>query len=108
VDANGNLDDPLTIAIWSGSGADALARSQAALVDAIQVLLKDHCLEALTGSLKRLNRWNAPAKPAATVQTAAFAEVQPQHALPEAPIIVPDQPPTLRTTPPELVSLVLV
>jgi hypothetical protein len=57
------------------------------------VLLKNHFLEALTGSLKRLNSRNALPKRAATVQTAALAKVQAQHALPETPIIVPDQPP---------------
>ena len=77
-----------------GGRADALSPAQTTPVDAVQVLLKNHFLEALTGSLKRLNPWNTLPKRAATVQTAALTEVQAQHALPEAPIIVPDRPPT--------------
>ena len=44
------LQAPEKVALH-GRGADALAPSQAAPVDAIQVLLIDHLLEALTGSL---------------------------------------------------------
>ena len=57
------------------------------------MLLEDHFLETLAGSLKRLNPWNALAKEAAAIQAAALAHLQAQHALAETPIIMPDQPP---------------
>jgi len=38
-----------------GGGANAFASAEPAAVYAIEVLLKDHLLEALTGSLARLN-----------------------------------------------------
>ena len=76
-----------------GSGADPLPPSQAAPVDAVQVLLKDHLLKALAGPLERLNAWNGLPEPAAAIQTAALAHAQLQPALPETPVVVTDAPP---------------
>jgi hypothetical protein len=59
-----------------GGGANALPPAQATAVDAVQVLLKDHSLETLAGSLEGLNPWNALAKPAAAIQTTALAHLQ--------------------------------
>ena len=76
-----------------GGSRDALPPAQTAAVDAVQVLLKHHLLEALAGSLKRVNPWNTLPEPASAVQTTALPERQAQHALAKAPIIVPDRPP---------------
>jgi hypothetical protein len=57
------------------------------------VLLKDHLLETLTGSLKGLNAWNALAKRTAAIQTPALAQFQAQHSLAKTPVIMPDRPP---------------
>jgi hypothetical protein len=59
-----------------GSGRDALPPSQAASVDPIEVLLKDHLLETLTGPLGRLDPRQLLSKGAAAIQTAAFANPQ--------------------------------
>jgi len=76
-----------------GGGANPSAPAKAATVDAVQVLLEDHCLEALAGSLEGLNPWNALAKPAAAIQTAALAQFETQHALAKTPVIMPNRPP---------------
>jgi len=73
-----------------GGGADALAATQATAVDAIQVLLIDHLLEAFAGALEGLNPGNALAKRAAAVETAALAHLQVQDAAAEAPVIMAD------------------
>ena len=75
------------------SRADSFAPPQTAPIDAVQVLLEDHFLEALTGALEGLNPGDLLAKPAAAVQTPALAEFQAQHALAKTPVIVPDRPP---------------
>ena len=49
------------------SGSDALPPSQAAPVDAIEVLLKDHLLETLTGSLAGLDTGQVLAKEPAAI-----------------------------------------
>jgi hypothetical protein len=57
------------------------------------VLLKDHLLETLAGTLKGLDSWNTLAKRAAAIQTTALAQFQAQNALAKAPVIMPDRPP---------------
>jgi hypothetical protein len=76
-----------------GSRSDSLPLSQPAPVNAIQVLLKDHLLETLTGPLTRLNARQLLSKTAAAIQAAALAHAQVQDAAPEAPVVVPDHPP---------------
>ncbi len=56
-----------------GGGANPFAPSQAAPVDAVQVLVKDPLLEALAGSLEGLNAWNLLLKETAAIQTPAPA-----------------------------------
>jgi len=75
-----------------GGGANALASAQATPVDAIQLLLIDHLLEAFAGSLTRLHARQLLAKAAAAIQTAALAHPQIHEAPPEAPVVVPHHP----------------
>jgi hypothetical protein len=75
VQAGSTLQAPQKVALHGG-GADALAPSQTAPVDAVEVLLINHLLETFGGSLAGLNAWQGLAKPAATVQTAALADFQ--------------------------------
>ena len=81
---------PVTLKALHTGGSDALAPPQAASVDAVQVLLEDHLLEAFTGSLERLDAWNVLAEVAAAVQTAALAHLQAQNTLTKAPIVMAD------------------
>ena len=74
-----------------GRGSDALASAQATPVDAIQVLLIDHLLEALAGSLAGLHARQLLAKGAAAIQAAALAHLQIQDAAPETPVVVADE-----------------
>ena len=74
------------------SGADASPPAQATPVDAIQMLLIDHLLKALTGSLARLHARQALAKRAAAIQAAALAHPQIHQAAAEPPVIVADHP----------------
>ena len=86
------LQAPEEVALH-GSGTNAFPLSQTASVDAVQLLLKDHLLETLTGSLERLDSGNRRPEVAATVQTLALASHQVQDATPKAPVIAPDSPP---------------
>ena len=65
--------------------------SQAAPVDAIQVLLIDHLLEALTGSLAALHARKLLAKGAAAIQAAALPHLQIHDAAAETPVVVADK-----------------
>jgi hypothetical protein len=85
------LQAPQKIALHRG-GSNALASAQTASVHAVQVLLINHLLEALAGSLARLNAWQLLAEHAATIQTAALAHPQVHNAPPETPVVVADQP----------------
>jgi hypothetical protein len=85
------LQAPENVALHR-SGSDALATAQAAPVNAIQVLLIDHLLEALAGSLPGLHARQLLAKGAAAIQTAALAHPQIHHASPETPVVVTDDP----------------
>ena len=76
-----------------GGRPDALSPAQAAAVDAVEVLLINHRLEALTSSLPRLHARQALAKRAATVQATTLAYLQVQDAAPKAPVIMANFPP---------------
>jgi hypothetical protein len=76
-----------------GGRPDTLASAEAASVDAIQMLLLYHLLEALAGSLARLNARQALAKRSAAVQATALAHFQLKNAAAETPVVVPDSPP---------------
>jgi len=69
------LQAPQKVALH-GRGGDPLPPSQAASVDAIEVLLKDHILETLTGPLGRLDPRQLLSKRAAAFQAATFANPQ--------------------------------
>jgi len=69
------LQAPQEIALHS-SGSDALALAETAPIDAVEVLLKDHFLETLTGPLGRLDARQVLSKGAAATQAAAFANPQ--------------------------------
>ena len=73
-----------------GGRPDALAAAQATPVDAVQVLLIDHLLEALTGSLGGLHARQVLAKGAAAIQTAALAHFQVQDAAAKPPVVMAD------------------
>ena len=75
-----------------GCRANALASAQATPVDAIELLLIDHLLEAFAGSLTRLHARQPLAKGAAAIQTAVLAHLQIQEAPPEAPVVMPHPP----------------
>jgi hypothetical protein len=66
------LQAPQEVALH-GRGGDALPSPQAASIDAIEVLLKDHLLETLTGPLERLDPRQLLSKKAAAIEAAAFA-----------------------------------
>jgi hypothetical protein len=51
----GMLFEPAQEVALHGGGADALAAAETTPVDAVQVPLIDHLLEALAGALKGLN-----------------------------------------------------
>jgi len=72
------------------SGSDTPASPQATPVDAIQVLLKDHFLEALAGSLAWLHPWQLLAEAAAAIEAAALAHLHDQDASPDSPVVVAD------------------
>jgi hypothetical protein len=57
------------------------------------MLLKDQFLEALAGSLEGLNAWDVLPEGAAAVQAAALANLQIQHAVAKAPVVMPNRPP---------------
>ncbi len=86
-----SLQTPEKVALYSG-GANALPPSQAAPVDAIQMLLINHLLEALTGSLATLHAGQRLSKGAAAVQAAALAHLQIHDAAAETPVVVADEP----------------
>jgi hypothetical protein len=86
------LEAPEKVALH-GSGSNALPPPQAASVDPIQVLLKDHLLEALTGALAGLHPRQPLTEPAAAIEAAALAHAQVQEASAESPIVMPDGPP---------------
>ena len=75
------------VAFYGGS-PDALAPAQATPVDAVQVLLIDHLLEAFTGPLERLNARQPLAKPAAALEALALAHFEGKNATPETPVIM--------------------
>jgi hypothetical protein len=85
------LEVPEKVALH-GSGSEALASAQTAPVDAIEVLLIDHLLETLTGSLAGLHPWQPLAKGAAAIQAAALAHPQIHQAPAEPAVIVADHP----------------
>jgi hypothetical protein len=74
--------------------SDALPPAQTTAIDAIEVLLKDHFLEALTGSLAGLHTRQLLAKPTAAIQTATLAHCKVQNGSPESPLLVPHFSPT--------------
>lgn len=76
-----------------GRRPDALASPQATAVDALQVLLKDNLLEAVTGSPESLNPGNLLPEGAAAIEAPALSNLQIQHAMAKAPVVVPDRPP---------------
>jgi hypothetical protein len=80
-----------------GRCTDALTAAQAAAIDAIEVLLKDHLLKILAGSLEGLNARNALPERTAAAQTPAPAHLQLQGDAAKAPLIMPNRPvaPTL-------------
>src|SRR5437763_15121041 len=82
------LKAPEKVALY-GSGTDALTSTQATPVDAIEVLLMDHLLEALAGSLAGLNAWQALAKESAATQTLAFAHLEAENHSAESPVLMP-------------------
>jgi hypothetical protein len=69
-----SLEAPEKVALYRRR-ADALPPSQTAPVDAIQVLLIDHFLETLTGSLEGLYTWQLLTKGAAAIPAAALAHL---------------------------------
>ena len=73
-----------------GSGADLLSAPETTAVYAIQVLLKDHFLEAFRRSLERLNSGNLLAKAAAAIQAATFAHLELEPTVPKAPVVMTD------------------
>jgi hypothetical protein len=75
-----------------GSGSDALASAEATPVDAIEVLLIHHLLEALAGSLVRLYARQLLPKGAPAIQAAALPHLQIQDPAPETPVVVADEP----------------
>jgi len=83
------LQAPEKVALH-GSRSNALPPSQATPVDAIQVLLIDHLLETLTGSLAGLHTRQVLAKESPAVQTAALAHLQVKDSSTESPVIMPD------------------
>jgi hypothetical protein len=87
--ANATLEAAEKIALHR-SGSDTLASTQAAPIDAIQVLLKDHFLEALAGSLAWLHSRQLLAKAAAAIEAAALAHLQVQDASSESPVVMAD------------------
>jgi len=89
--AGSPLQAPEKVAL-DGSGSNPLASAQATPVDAIEVLLIDHLLETLTGSLTALHAWQKLPEAAATIQAAALAHLQLHHGPPEAPVLVADDP----------------
>src|ERR1051325_556170 len=86
------LQAPQKIALH-GRRPDPFPAPQAAPIDAIEVLLEDHLLEALTGPLERLHARQLLPKGAPAVQTHALANPQIHHAAPEPPVVVPYHPP---------------
>jgi hypothetical protein len=76
------------IALHGGS-SDPFPPAQTTPVDAIQVLLIDHLLEALTGSLEGLDPWQLLAECPSAIQTPVFADLHRQHATTESPVVVP-------------------
>jgi hypothetical protein len=71
------------IALHRG-GSDAFPSPQTTPVDAVQVLLVDHLLEAFTGPLPGLYARQALAKAATAIQTPALAHFQIQDAAPRS------------------------
>jgi hypothetical protein len=69
------LQTPQKVALHAG-GCDAFPPPQAASIDAIEVLLKDHLLEALTGPLERLDARQLLSKGTAAIPAATFANPQ--------------------------------
>jgi len=86
------LQTPQKVALH-GRGSDALALAETAPIDAVEVLLKDHLLETLAGSLRRLDPRQLLSKRAAAIQTAAFANTQVQEDTPESPVVMPHDSP---------------
>jgi hypothetical protein len=76
-----------------GSRPDTFPPPQTTPVDAIKMLLEDQFLEALAGSLEGLNAWDVLPEGAAAVQAAALANLQIQHAVAKAPVVMPNRPP---------------
>src|SRR5262245_54975451 len=76
-----------------GGGTEPLATCQATAVDTVEVLLKDHLLKALRGSLTAWHARQRLAKEMAAVQTATLAHLQVQDSTTETPVVVPYLPP---------------
>jgi hypothetical protein len=57
------------------------------------MLLEDHFLETLAGSLEGLNAGHLLPEETAAIETSALSQFQAQQATAETPIIVPDRPP---------------
>src|SRR6185369_13545480 len=92
------LEAPQEVALHR-SGSDPLASPQAAPVDPIQMVLIDHLLEALAGSLAPLYPRQLLAKTAPTIQAPALPHLQVHHGSSGTPVVVADDPAT-----PSLVS----
>jgi hypothetical protein len=86
------------LAFHSGR-ADAFSPAKATPVDAVQVPLIDHLLEALAGPLKGLNTRQLLAKGTAAVEARSLANLEFQYAPAKAPVVMTDG-----STAPALVS----
>ena len=86
----GMLFEPAQEVALHGGGADALAAAETTPVDAVQVLLIDHLLETLAGSLKGLNARQLLPKESAAAQATTLPNGDFQDALAKTPVVVTD------------------
>jgi hypothetical protein len=83
------LESLLRVAL-DGGGPDLFPPSQAAAVDAVEMLLEDRLLEGLTGTLVGENAGELLAEVAAAVQAMEFAALQQDDGMAESPVLVAD------------------
>ena len=75
---------------FHGGSPDAFSPAKATPVDAVQVPLIDHLLEALASPLKGLDTRQVLAKRPAAVEAGTLANLEFQHAPAKAPVVMTD------------------
>src|SRR5580700_2536153 len=85
------LQPALKIALYGGR-PKAFPPPQTTAIDPVQVLTKDHFLEGFAGPLARQDPWKPLPEVAPAALALKLARLQPQHTMPQSPVLMPHSP----------------